>query len=370
MPEDQLGLVVHRSDWALERNANVFVWWPTGELIACLNDAVTPVTVQTLIRWLGILASDDDETVVIKRVWLEHYDVLAYAPQPLPDSKPLKDSHLLTKGVYGCFVQDPIDPTRMPKTSPWTPLHPTGTFKVLRETRIEKIRLRNTADSADARIAMFMKNTGVSDDMRARSSGPRDRCAFTGSMGDGAGVDLHWIFPPFLFDMNETKGAPRSYDLASKQACRTVKNVLPMCEAVHKLWFENAFSVDVEDSYRIRTFTQAAVDIGLLERLIGKPEDLALSEKFLREHFFHTTLVRVRNGDIHDQDGILDMIGAIANHKADLMEYGAKFDPKDEIWQSEVGRDALELIGPEDLLPDSSRVDEGNSGVEVGEGEA
>lgn len=23
-------------------------------------------------------------------------------------------------------------------------------------------------------------------------------------------------------------------------------NVLPMCEAVHKLWLENAFSVDVE----------------------------------------------------------------------------------------------------------------------------
>lgn len=134
-----------------------------------------------------------------------------------------------------------------------------------------------------------------------------------------------------------------------------MKNVLPMCEAVHKLWFENAFSVDVEvsmpmffqvdtdslapfqDDYRIRTFTQAAVEIDLLERLIATPEDLALSEKFLREHFFHTTLVRVRNGDIHDQDGIIDRIGAVANYKADLQEYGAKFDPKDEIWQSEVG---------------------------------
>lgn len=69
------------------------------------NDAVTPVTVQTLLRWLGIPPSDDDETVIIKQVWLEHYDVLAYAPQPLLDSKPLKGSHIVTKGVYGCFVQ-------------------------------------------------------------------------------------------------------------------------------------------------------------------------------------------------------------------------------------------------------------------------
>lgn len=118
-----------------------------------------------------------------------------------------------------------------------------------------------------------------------------------------------------------------------------------------------------QDNYRIRAFTQAAVEIGLLERLIAKPEELELSEKFLREHFFHTTLVRVRNGDIHDQDGILDRIAAVDNYKADLMDYGALFDPRDEIWQSEVGRDALELIDPEDLLPDSSRADEGNSGV-------
>lgn len=52
----------------------------------------------------------------------------------------------------------------------------------------------------------------------------------------------------YLLLQNDTKGAPRNYDLGSKQACRTVKNVLPMCEAVHKLWFENAFSVDVEVS--------------------------------------------------------------------------------------------------------------------------
>lgn len=69
------------------------------------NDAVTPITVQTLLRWLGIPPSDDDETVVIKQVWLEHYDVLEYAPQPQPDSKPLESSSILTKGVYDCFMQ-------------------------------------------------------------------------------------------------------------------------------------------------------------------------------------------------------------------------------------------------------------------------
>lgn len=35
MPEDYLALPVLRSKWALDCNADVFVWWPSGNLIAC-----------------------------------------------------------------------------------------------------------------------------------------------------------------------------------------------------------------------------------------------------------------------------------------------------------------------------------------------
>lgn len=124
------------------------------------------------------------------------------------------------------------------------------------------------------------------------------------------------------------------------------------------------------DHHRIRTFTRAAVDIGLPERLSAKPEELALSERFFREHFFHTTLAWFRGGDIHKQDDIRDVKAAVIHHIHDLRDYGALFDPKDEIWKSEVGQDAFKLLGPEELLPDSSCVNKGYSGAGFGEGEA
>lgn len=128
--------------------------------------------------------------------------------------------------------------------------------------------------------------------------------------------------------------------------------------------------VSRQDHYRIRTFTRAAVDIGLPERLVAKPEELERSERFFREHFFHSTLAWFRGGDIHKQDDIRDVKAAVIFHIHDLRDYGALFDPNDEIWKSEVGQDAFELLGPEELLPDSSPVDKGNSGAGVGKGEA
>lgn len=65
--------------------------------------------------------------------------------------------------------------------------------------------------------------------------------------------------------------------------------------------------VSCQDHYRIRTFTRAAVDIGLPERLIAKPEELERSERVFREHFFHSTLAWFRGGDIHKQVDIRDV---------------------------------------------------------------
>lgn len=42
-----------------------------------------------------------------------------------------------------------------------------------------------------------------------------------------------------------------------------MKNVLPMCEAVHKLWFANAFSVDVEVSIFILCLVYSTDELAL-----------------------------------------------------------------------------------------------------------
>lgn len=91
---------------------------------------------------------------------------------------------------------------------------------------------------------------------------------------------------------------------------------------------------------------------------MGLPERLNAPnpkrESFFREHFLHTTLIRISGGDIHSQDEIHEMYLKVGACMADLDDYGRKIDPTDEIWKSEVGKDALELVDPEDLLPDIS----------------
>lgn len=109
------------------------------DCIPGFNADITPVTVQTLLRWIGVSIeepSDDsdeseearsdeseedrwgeseedrsDEIIVVKRVKLRHRNILDYEPQPLSDA--LESSALLSPGLYGCFLQGkrwlPID---------------------------------------------------------------------------------------------------------------------------------------------------------------------------------------------------------------------------------------------------------------------
>lgn len=115
---------VHRSERALARNANTFIWWPgssEARLTACrclrflltldiltdciimtgFNADVTKVTAQTLLRWIGMPAALRlSGEVVLKKVSLEHQGKLRYKLVPLD---PLEPSDVLEAGVYGYF---------------------------------------------------------------------------------------------------------------------------------------------------------------------------------------------------------------------------------------------------------------------------
>ncbi|KAI0731106.1 hypothetical protein C8Q76DRAFT_349924 [Earliella scabrosa] len=69
-----------------------------------------------------------------------------------------------------------------------------------------------------------------------------------------------------------------------------------MRDDLYKLWHENAFSVDVDDNYRIRTFTQAAVDAGLPAYV--SPPTHAQTLEFLKEHFRWSLTAQLVGGDI------------------------------------------------------------------------
>lgn len=115
---------VHRSERALARNANVFIWWPglsEARLIACkcirfwltlvvqtdcmimtgFNSEITQVTADTLLRWIGMPAALRlSGEVVLKKVSLEHQGKFRYKLVPLKLSQ---SSEVLEAGVYGYY---------------------------------------------------------------------------------------------------------------------------------------------------------------------------------------------------------------------------------------------------------------------------
>lgn len=96
-----------------------------------------------------------------------------------------------------------------------------------------------------------------------------------------------------------------------------------------------------QDGWRICTFTKAAAEMGFPARFDAPDPQ---KEKFFREHFFHTLLVRFNGGDIRGQYTIHDMINMVDRLRSLDDDDGAQIDPKDGLWQDEMGRDALALV--------------------------
>lgn len=99
-----------------------------------------------------------------------------------------------------------------------------------------------------------------------------------------------------------------------------------------------------QDGNRVRFFKDDALDIGLPERLVAPSSEW---DVYLDERFRYTLLVRVIGGDIHSfgEDGEKTI-----HFQDEYMRHGRK--PKnleDEIWQRELGQEALGWICERDL---------------------
>ncbi|EIW54349.1 uncharacterized protein TRAVEDRAFT_23447 [Trametes versicolor FP-101664 SS1] len=301
-----------------------------ARLIACFNSEITQVTAETLLRWIGMPAALRlSGEVVLKKVSLEHQGKFRYKLVPL---KLLESSEILEAGVYGYYFPGP----RGAK-----PIIPALRVKTFKQHREETLQYLETTPHDHHKWFELEHHNVQDDDVRAEVKIPHNRCIFTGFMSSNAvpqygadgghavaqdvtdasgatiggptavaiagstdsasaeGVDLRWILPR---DMRDTNGAVflwrmRSVDIVDIPLTEAA-NVLPMRDAVHELWFANEFSVDVDDEYRIYTFTEAATKAGLPERLSLPAEAVSshFYDIYLREHMLHTLLLRVNGG--------------------------------------------------------------------------
>ncbi|EIW54356.1 uncharacterized protein TRAVEDRAFT_52064 [Trametes versicolor FP-101664 SS1] len=353
---------IHRSVRALERNADVFVWWPDNTLVACFNAQITPVTPDILLRWIGMPAESIQEgQIVVKHARLEHRGILDYSMHPL---ETVGNTTVLSAGVYGCFISDP---TEIPKgLAPIEPGIYVRSFKEIRSDHEGHVKANPLLYEPDHLEWYNSDVYDIADALRQQVDVPHNQCVFTGytsnvaasnaptpsiitgssgptsdaaakSMGDNASVapktvELYWIFPSSMNGENDT----RSIDL---RKCECWENILPMCVDVHELWFANELSVDVDDGYRIRIFTRAAAAVmaGLPERLDNPNPEWAF---YFRLHLLHTLLLRFCGGDICTEYGYRTM----ADLSARIAEANAVSNREAAIWQTEMGKDALELL--------------------------
>ncbi|EIW54357.1 uncharacterized protein TRAVEDRAFT_52065 [Trametes versicolor FP-101664 SS1] len=370
---------IHRSVRALERNADVFVWWPTNTLIACFNAQVTPVTPEVLLRWIGMpIDMIRSGEIIVKRVRLEHRAVLNYGVHPL---ELIQGSENLSPGVYGCYFRDIPDPTDIPEDlRPISPGIHVRTFKQIRDDHEGHVRENPWMWPSDQIERTNSKFYTIPDALRSGVTVAHDRCIFTGyprkatasdtstdpmsaattGVTSGAAaedpVELYWIVPKKMGGENGTKHL-------TKEEWWSSNNILPMCSRVHELWFTNELSVDANDGYRIRTFSEAAASVmaGLPGRLDNPNPEWGL---YFRLHLLHTRLLRFCGGDIRTEYGYRRM--------ADLSVLIAKADAlasrEAAIWKTEMGKDALELLdaGKQLDLPSSDDEDgASDSGEEI-----
>ncbi|TFY68457.1 hypothetical protein EVJ58_g1009 [Rhodofomes roseus] len=142
----------------------------------------------------------------------------------------------------------------------------------------------------------------IIDDSLYREASKCDggECAFTGPrIGN-----VHWIFPPSLISTMTTPAAERLFVLLEADFQES-HNLLNMEDDIYQLWHQNAFSVDVDDDYRIRIFDKKAMNAGLPSHLKHIPAGGA-SDLYFHEHFRHTLTLHLCGGDMGENVGHMD----------------------------------------------------------------
>ncbi|KAI0716396.1 hypothetical protein C8Q76DRAFT_855918 [Earliella scabrosa] len=280
----------HQSALVIKRGANFFLWWsePTGlgRIIACLNlDIVGPLTAETLVRWIKLIAQPGPN-LRFKHTRLEYLD-----DDPrhgsLISGAAVSNDEKLSKGDYECFLDGPEQSVHIDSFSVATYDRSLGALKRQAE---EEIAEYQDPQSQDLTLYNVLPELLQEAERKNKST-----CVFSGC----SRVQPQWIFPPPA--MGHTSSimteSPVLWDL---DAFKGYHNTFAIRPDLYDLWLENAFSVDVDDNYRIRTFTQAAVSA-----LTGMPTHLASPDldrnaEFFKEHFRWTLTTHVLGGDIDD----------------------------------------------------------------------
>ncbi|EIW54350.1 uncharacterized protein TRAVEDRAFT_52058 [Trametes versicolor FP-101664 SS1] len=345
------------SSLAIARNADVFIWWggsKDAEIIACFSHAMLTtnspfITVQTLLHWIDCLATWGG-ALVLKSVKVEYKSCLHYAIKRADDNGvPLPDAHILTAGNYGCYYLNP----HSAKRQPLAPL-----YKVVSLEQLEK-QLNNPKSFKRKYYQGYLQYNYISDDARSGVLKRDSRCIFTGATHDPSGnpVGIDWIIPPALahyLGNARTQDPELNIQISPSVYYTKQANMVPVRADIYKLWLASAFTVDVDDGYRIHIFDDKAQGVGLRDHL--EAPDPAW-DAYFGEHLRITLVVHLAHGDRAIEYNTV----AIAHFKSTQVKLdrksGLPVDLRNHAkWDSVIGKLILNDIKTVPVTPESIRV--------------
>ncbi|KAH9478924.1 hypothetical protein JR316_0009387 [Psilocybe cubensis] len=352
---------------SIENKRNIFFWSSTTQhLIGGLNHDVTPINSRIVHSWASLLDYKGSRTarfeiypVTVKKFSAGIFNTLrtrsgANIPEFSTEILPPGD---YTFQVFSERVVDPIEPVR--------DIDSFKTRKLDGENAAEGALNKLTSDQ----IRTFDVPGKIQEFVMERDHG---RCVITGASQVDS-VTVVWIIPPSFVDaIQYLKENDVIYD--EPEQITNQSNAITLHEDLKDAFFNNDFSVDVDDDYRVilfRDFGPAAQSLkganiqayfrrGDLKDQFSGPHDV-----FLRAHFVHCLFVNFLGGDIFFrypwnvvEERIVDL---------GLDEEGRRISRSHDLWKDDLSRILYERLyerpfgsheDNSDTDPDSDQISE------------
>ncbi|KAK0226788.1 hypothetical protein EDD85DRAFT_958549 [Armillaria nabsnona] len=293
-------------------------------------------------RWAYLLAPHN-EPFHLRPVTVHQFRIMAYAIMPNGSPIPENSSKQLPPGNYGWYDSAQQDFYHTSRLRPihllLQPCNKPGRSILIQGSWYFSLHSLSYELTSSPKLDVI---PSVAQAVRRRD---QHRCFVTGTPSHND-TDLIWMFPPCFARLcrfppirDDYHPIPQFFETASNAAFLH-KDLIPFFHG-------NAYSVDVDDDYRVLIFR----DIGPAEKLL--PSHLRVSANegpedwFLREHFRISLKVCILEGDI-DEDypssvvlRMMDDLGVNSVGSDDAVELAPMTDPR---WQSVIGKSIWENV--------------------------
>ncbi|RDX41734.1 hypothetical protein OH76DRAFT_1411818 [Lentinus brumalis] len=272
--------------------------------------------------------------VKIHHMGILQYQLQILKPQPSSTLPMIEDHELLLPGDYVCVFEGAA-----------------GTRPHVTYNRASRVSLASARQSYLTRLSVDCRKIPIElIQQKDSTTNGSKRCILTGT-SEPADIVTEWIFPPALSHKIPRTAADVGIPVPAKKQrdsgqleYTTPSNLIVMRKELYELFEDNAFSIDVDDGFKVYRFNQSAVNAAGLPKQLEGVDQLKEMVPFLRAHFHWTLSINFLGGAIENEWDIntirqfRERMGLVRDPDFMLAP------PEDQGWDSLMGQDAKKLM--------------------------